>query len=203
MHGDWGTVVLVVGPSGAGKDSIIRLAQERLADHPDFVFPRRIVTRDVLAHAEDHDTITDIAFASAVAEGRYAVWWQAHGNAYGIPVSIDDDLRIGRTVIFNCSRTVIEEVLSRYPHVVVADIKVRPDLLVERIVERGRESREEAAKRVTRTVPDFPPQAIVVPIHNDSALEDAVAEFCQLLSRLQRNALNTVRDDNDTTTATV
>ena len=106
MMKHWGTLVLVVGPSGAGKDSIIRGAQNAFADDPHFVFPRRIVTRKADIAAEDHDSITDMAFALSVAKGDYAVWWKAHGNSYGLPITIDDDLRIGRTVIFNCSRTV-------------------------------------------------------------------------------------------------
>ena len=92
--------MLVVGPSGAGKDSIIRGAQNVFADDARFVFPRRVVTRKADVAAEDHDSVTDMAFALAVAKGDFAVWWKAHGNGYGIPVSIDDDLRVGRTVDF-------------------------------------------------------------------------------------------------------
>ena len=106
MMKHWGTLVLVVGPSGAGKDSIIRGAQRAFEGNSQFVFPRRVVTRKADVAAEDHDSITDMAFALSVAAGDFAVWWKAHGNGYGIPITIDDDLRIGRTVIFNCSRTV-------------------------------------------------------------------------------------------------
>lgn len=179
-----GTLVLVVGPSGAGKDSIIRGAQANFAHHPRFVFPRRIVTRKADVMAEDHDSISDIAFASNAANGDYAVWWEAHGNSYGIPITIDDDLSMGRTVIFNCSRTVVGEVQKRFPKVVVADIQVSVNQLVDRIVARGRESREEAIERANRVVPPFPPGTTMVPIQNDSNLDVAISTFCNLLRML-------------------
>ena len=37
--------MLVVGPSGAGKDAVLRVARERLAGDRRFVFPSRVVTR--------------------------------------------------------------------------------------------------------------------------------------------------------------
>jgi ribose 1,5-bisphosphokinase len=179
-----GTVVLVTGPSGAGKDSIIREAQRRLADNTDFVFPRRVVTREADIAAEDHDSVTDMAFAVAVASGDYAVWWSAHGNSYGIPVTIEDDLKVGRTVIFNCSRTVIDNVEKQYPNVLVTDIQVAKEILVDRIVSRGRESREQAILRASRNVPPFSPVTRVHIIRNDGALETAVQNFCDLLKSL-------------------
>ena len=43
MNSGAGRLVLVVGPSGAGKDSVLRHAGERLAGASRFVFPRRVV----------------------------------------------------------------------------------------------------------------------------------------------------------------
>ncbi len=67
---------LVVGPSGAGKDTLIRLAREELAGDPRFAFPRRLVTRPPSAD-EDNTPIDAAAFdrarpraASACAGGR-------------------------------------------------------------------------------------------------------------------------------------
>ena len=176
-----GTLVLVVGPSGAGKDSIIRGAQSTFANDAGFVFPRRIITREADIAAEDHDSIAEAAFALSVARGDYAVWWKAHGNSYGLPITIDDDLCVGRTVIFNCSRTVVGQVQTQYPKVVVADIQVSVGQLVERIVARGRETREEAVERASRVVPPFPAGTMAFPIRNDSSLDLAISPFCDLL----------------------
>ncbi|MGA7013248.1 MAG: phosphonate metabolism protein/1,5-bisphosphokinase (PRPP-forming) PhnN, partial [Pseudolabrys sp.] len=50
-----GRLVLVVGPSGAGKDTVITGAKAACAADSTFVFPRRVVTRPA-SDAEDHDT---------------------------------------------------------------------------------------------------------------------------------------------------
>jgi phosphonate metabolism protein PhnN/1,5-bisphosphokinase (PRPP-forming) len=176
-----GRLILVVGPSGAGKDSIIRGAQRTFSNDSTVVFPRRVVTRDVNATAEDHDSVPQDAFEQAAASGRFAVWWKAHGNGYGIPRSIDTDIAEGRSVVFNCSRDAIADVMSRYTKVTVVDIRVSPEVLVDRIVARGRETRAEAEQRVARKVSAFPPNASIRAVQNDGNITDAIATFCTIV----------------------
>src|SRR5262245_1288286 len=108
-----GRLVLVVGPSGGGKDTLIAGARSACAnsactDDASVVFPRRVVTRPSSSF-EDNATMSEDAFRQAVAEGAFALWWDAHGHAYGIPASIDDDIRAGRTVVCNVSRGIVGE----------------------------------------------------------------------------------------------
>ena len=57
-----GAFVAVVGPSGAGKDTLIAHARAALADEPQVEFVRRVITRLADGETEDHDTLTDAAF---------------------------------------------------------------------------------------------------------------------------------------------
>lgn len=50
--GQGGRLVYVMGPSGAGKDSILHYAALRLADDVRFSFPRRWITRPADSGAE-------------------------------------------------------------------------------------------------------------------------------------------------------
>lgn len=185
-----GHLVLVVGSSGAGKDSVLRGAKADFAGDRRFVFPRRFVTRFADANAEDHLTMTDMEFAIAVSENAFALWWKAHGNCYGIGNSIEADLKAGCVVAVNCSRAIIEEAAARFANVTVAEIVASPEVLVSRIVARGRETEAEALQRVSRSVPDYPAGIPLVRIENNGVLQDAVDKFCDLLEALENAAAN-------------
>ena len=101
-----GRLVLVVGPSGAGKDTLIALARDQCAGDAMVVFPRRIVTRPP-SGSEDHDSVSPSAFDRAAGQGAYAFWWEAHGLKYALSAAIDAELRAGKTVVCNVSRAVV------------------------------------------------------------------------------------------------
>ncbi|MGQ3357242.1 MAG: hypothetical protein ACT6XS_21655, partial [Phreatobacter sp.] len=83
-----GRLVLVVGPSGAGKDTLIAAARSRLASDEAVLFPRRIVTRPASA-AEDNVEADEATFARIAEAGGFALTWSAHGHRYGIPAVVD------------------------------------------------------------------------------------------------------------------
>ena len=96
-----GRLVVVVGPSGVGKDTLIGA----LAEHcPEIVVARRVITRAAGAKGEDHDAVSEALFDARLALGHYAVHWSAHGLRYAIPATIDGALAAGRMVVFNGSR---------------------------------------------------------------------------------------------------
>jgi ribose 1,5-bisphosphokinase len=188
-----GWLMPVVGPSGAGKDSLIRAAQLHFKDDSRIVFPRRVVTRQAVVAAEDHDHLGETAFALAVSKGEFALWWGAHGNAYGIPISINDDIVARRTVVFNCSREILADVAQTYRNVRLLDVTAPEDVLVNRIVARGRETREDALKRVSRKPRYEGLDLEIIQIDNGGHLDDAVANFIDAITSPPRK-LQTARN---------
>ena len=146
-----GRLILVVGPSGAGKDTLLGLVKAACADDPDIVFPRRVITRQASVSEENHEVSLD-AFRHALARGEYAMHWEAHGHCYALPRGIDDELRAGRTMIANVSRTVIGPVRREYADVVVISITAPPQVLAERLAARARSSDGKIEHRLGRTV---------------------------------------------------
>jgi phosphonate metabolism protein PhnN/1,5-bisphosphokinase (PRPP-forming) len=182
-----GQLVLVVGPSGAGKDSVLNGAREWFKGRRNVVFPRRFVTRLGNAAVEEHVSLTEMEFAIAVGDGAFALWWRAHGNSYGIGRSIEGDLAAGSVVAVNCSRLAIGEAVERFGRVTVVEIAAPVDVLVSRIVARGRETAEQALERVSRQVAAYPAGIDLVRISNDGPLEQAVARFCAVLENAVAN----------------
>src|SRR5258708_19339533 len=131
-----GRLLRVVGQSGAGKDTLISLARAACADDGTIVFPRRVVTREATA-SEDNEQVSLEAFRQSCADSGFAMHWEAHGHSYGLPRAIDDDIRAGRTVVANASRTVVEAMRRAYAHVTVVSITAPSDILAERLAARA------------------------------------------------------------------
>ncbi|MCQ8781234.1 phosphonate metabolism protein/1,5-bisphosphokinase (PRPP-forming) PhnN [Mangrovibrevibacter kandeliae] len=182
--GRTGCFVAVVGPSGAGKDTLLRLAGRALAGRDDVVFARRTVTREAVVDVEDHDVLDPEAFEAAERAGAFCLSWRAHGLAYGIPHEVDVALDAGATVVANLSRRALAEAASRFPRFAVVEISAPKAVLVARIAARGRESPEEIEARLTRAV------ALEVPataerfcrIDNDGSPDDGAARLVAFLT---------------------
>ncbi len=174
-----GRLVLVVGPSGAGKDTLIGLARAACADDDTIVFPRRVVTREPSSF-EDNEQVSLQAFRQAQADGEFAVHWEAHGHCYALRRAIDDQLRAGRAVLANVSRTVVEAMRRSYADVVVVSITAPPEILGQRLAARARGSDGRVADRLGRAV-DAAAAAPDVIIVNIGRAEDHACELLRVI----------------------
>lgn len=147
-----GAFVAVVGPSGAGKDTLIAHARTALAGEPQVDFVRRVITRPCDGQTEQHDSLSDAGFAKALADGAFALAWEAHGLRYGLPVDIDRALENGHVAVANLSRGALPALRQRYANVAVVEITADLEILAARLSGRGRESREEVLARLERTI---------------------------------------------------
>ncbi|HEV7344087.1 MAG TPA: phosphonate metabolism protein/1,5-bisphosphokinase (PRPP-forming) PhnN [Devosia sp.] len=180
-----GTLVAVVGPSGAGKDTLIDFARARLQSNDRIGFVRRIVTRPCHGGSEDHDSMDEKAFVRAEAAGGFALSWAAHGLRYGLPISLDADLEGGRIAVANLSRQVIPALMERYPTALVVSVTANRDVIARRLANRGRETRESIQQRLDRSVESSLP-ASTISIDNSGSLEVAGMQFTNLLLDMAR-----------------
>jgi len=174
-----GRLILVVGPSGAGKDTLLGLAKAACVDESNIVFPRRVITREASA-SEDNEEVSVGTFEAALARDEYAKHWEAHGHRYALSRAIDDDIRAGRTVVANVSRTVILAMRRAYANVTVVSITAPPNVLAERLAMRGRSSDGKIEHRLHRMVDD----AAVAPdvtIVNASSAEYHARQFVRII----------------------
>jgi phosphonate metabolism protein PhnN/1,5-bisphosphokinase (PRPP-forming) len=179
-----GALALVVGPSGAGKDTLLAAAKAALAGDPRFVFPRRVVTREAMAELEDHDTVDRNSFNLEKLRGAFALDWEAHGLCYGIPAAIEDAMADGRVVVVNTSRKIIEVALEKYPRCFVLLVTATPEVRAKRLSGRGRETAQEVAARLAREGAPIPTGVDAVTIDNSGTLPEGIANFVDALKRI-------------------
>jgi ribose 1,5-bisphosphokinase len=174
-----GTLLYVIGPSGSGKDSLMRYARERLGGAPRVVFAHRYITRPVELQGENHIALSEAEFDARLAAGLFAMHWHSHGLRYGIGREIDLWLAKGCTVVMNGSREYLPQARRLYPGLIAVLITVSPDVLAARLRARGRETEAEIAARIERAR-QFPlPEGPLEVIENNGELSAAGERLVQ------------------------
>lgn len=189
MTSTGGVFVAVVGPSGAGKDSLLSAARASLADNPRFVFARRLITR-AADHTEDHDSVDIETFNQLVSEDGFALWWEAHDLKYGLPIALTGELAQDRIVIANVSRAVLPTIRKTFAGNYVIQITASEDILRQRLASRGRETAAIQLGRLARARMTSSPVEADITIANDGDFEDACRRFVEVLKAI--NSVETV-----------
>ena len=178
-----GRLFVVLGPSGAGKDTLIAGA---VARRPELLWARRVVTRPEAAGGEPYEGVSREEFERRRSAGLFAVWWEAHGLLYGAPATIGDEMEAGRDVILNGSRGAVGQARMVFPHLKVIYVTAPEAVLARRLAARGRESKAEIAQRLARAA--FPPPKDAVVVQNDGSVEEGVSRLLAALTPPMRNA---------------
>lgn len=176
-----GTLILVVGPSGAGKDSVLDGARAALAHDAQFIFARRTITRPASAGGENHIEATPDDFLALQKTDAFCLTWQAHGLRYGIDRSCIDDIASGNCVIANVSRSVIDSARRRFPSIRIINITAPADILARRLALRGRETAEDIRRRLERATDDVPGGPDVITLHNAGTVAESARTFVQIM----------------------
>jgi ribose 1,5-bisphosphokinase len=194
-----GQLFYLMGASGVGKDSLLFYLQSHLAATDKVMLPRRYITRDTQAGGEPHIEISPEAFERHVGEGKFAMHWYSHGYAYGIGIEIEEWLEQGYQVVINGSRHYLESARESYPDLLPVLITVSHDQLAQRLISRGRESREEIEQRLVRAeaLDHSLKDSNLIRLSNDGPLQEAGNSLLKLIL----NQTQTLNSDKQATTA--
>jgi len=177
-------LIYVMGPSGAGKDSVLGWLRDHLpADWP-VHWARRTITRPASAGGEAHEAIDAPDFVELQNQDAFALAWQANGLHYGIRHSELALLQQGHWVLVNGSRGHLTRALQSHPGLQVVHVTADPATLVQRLTQRQRETPEEIEQRAARA------SAFVVPpgaieILNNGTLDQAGQALLLALQQLE------------------
>jgi len=178
-----GRLIVLLGPSGSGKDTLISAARGEFAASPDVLFVRRMITRSADAGSEDHVSMSEAEFDAAIDEGRFALTWAANGLRYGLPRDLKAHLAAGKCAVVNGSRGAWGVIRQVFPTAVAVEIRVDPATLARRLQARGRESASEIEARMIRAAAltaQFDPELV---IDNSGPVETAQAALIDYIRR--------------------
>lgn len=173
-------LIYVVGPSGAGKDTVLRWLSRHQPPSAQLHVARRTITRPAGDANESHEPVTPAEFAQLLRTGAFALHWEANGLRYGIRRDELLALDSGSSVIINGSRAALYEARRRYPEVFVVQITAGIKLLRQRLLMRGREQPEVIESRLSRTAL-LPMVNVDAVIHNEGTPDQAAMDLIALL----------------------
>ncbi len=177
-----GRLFYVMGPSGAGKDSLLAHARSHLPADAPVAFAHRYITRAGNAGGENHVALSHDEFAVRAAHGCFCMAWDSHGHRYGIGVEVEAWRQNGLSVVVNGSREWLPTAAERFPDIIPVAVVVDPAVLRARLERRGRESAAEIEERLSRAAAFRVAHPALVHIDNSGPLEHAGAAFVRLLT---------------------
>ena len=147
-----GRLIYLIGPSGAGKDTLLWEASRRLSHRGNVRFPRRVITRPRDQRGDDvrelYEWADEARFRSREMHGDFLVTWRSHGLAYGLPGSIREDLADRRDVVVNGSRGALDRARAAVERIQPVYIWADANTLAQRLRQRGREDEADIERRI-------------------------------------------------------
>jgi len=176
-----GTLFLVVGNSGSGKDSIIKAVLESYpSDLKSIRLTQRYITRPP-SENEDNISISPEVFREMSRKGKFALEWHIYGLDYGVPIEIDSWLKKGHPVLVNVSRTIVKKACETYRNLKIIFIEVPFEITLKRLKARARESGKRLEERIERAKKNQKFSDADFIVDNSSELENAVNQFLNYL----------------------
>ena len=180
VNSSGGRLVFLIGPSGAGKDTVLRWL-ERIRPRPaQLHIARRSITRLAVDRTESHEPLTEAQFQTLVRANAFALHWCAHGLLYGIRREELAPLSTGANVIINGSRAYVACARERYPGLFVVRLSAAPEVLRSRLLLRGRENPQMIASRMIRNA-ELATMAVDAEVRNDTSPQQAARQLLALL----------------------
>ncbi len=171
-------IVLIVGASGVGKDTLIRNLKNKIEAN----FVKRHITRKADENEQNH-YVDEITFDKLKNDDYFISTWEAHNNKYAIA---KNEIQNGLNII-SISRGAIKDFEKSYDNVITIEISLPKDVLYKRLKNRARENEEQIQKRLNRTYNNIEARNIIQ-FDNSSPIEVSTSNFVTLLERIKNES---------------
>ncbi len=188
-----GLLLVVSGPAGVGKGTVVSLARER---NKDIVFSVSMTSRKPRPGEKDgvnYFFVSRDKFLEMVEENLLVEWVEYCGNYYGTPKQyIEQHLEQGNIVLLEIEVEGARNIKKQYPKCV--SIFITPptaEELKNRITKRGTESPEIIEKRMKRAIKELEyMDKYDYTIKNDS-VDESVKQLLEIIEK-EREPSNTI-----------
>ncbi|GEM_PF-4352007 len=138
---------LITGPSGSGKDTLIKIARQSLEHNENFLFIKRYITRKPDTNEENY-YLSKSAFKILEKNNFFFTTWSIYNNFYGI--SLEDISEKSKNIIISVSRDKIGEFEEKFSNVTTIYITSTLAKIETRLQTRAREDKELIKDRLSR-----------------------------------------------------
>ncbi|AXX92345.1 hypothetical protein CPU12_06990 [Malaciobacter molluscorum LMG 25693] len=169
-------IILIVGASGVGKDSLLK----QFINLENINIVKRYITR-VADENEDNYYLSKKDFLDLKNADFFISSWFAHDNFYGISKnSLNNKINI-----ISVSRTVIDDFENMFNNVFTINITLNKSSLKQRLLKRGRESIFQIENRLKRV--DFEVKAKnLITFENDKPIVESAKNLIYIIEKLSK-----------------
>ncbi|NLK69712.1 MAG: guanylate kinase [Clostridiaceae bacterium] len=180
-----GLLLVVSGPAGVGKGTVVSLARER---NSDIVFSVSMTSREPRPGEKDGENYFFVSrekFLEMVNENMLLEWVEYCGNFYGTPrLYIEEQLEQGNIVLLEIEVEGARNIKQQYPECV--SVFITPPTVTElrkRITKRGTESPEIIEKRMQRAIKELEHMDNYDYIIKNESVEESVKQFLEIIEK--------------------
>jgi guanylate kinase len=145
-----GRLIVLTGPSGVGKGTLLRSLLQR---HPDLYLSVSATTRQPRSgeiEGQNYYFVQRLQFERMVAQGEFLEWAEFAGNCYGTPrQAVEEQIQAGKWVVLEIELEGARQIRKTFP--TAFRIFILPpslDELESRIRGRGQDSEDAIARRL-------------------------------------------------------
>lgn len=180
-----GLLLVVSGPAGVGKGTVVSLARER---NSDIVFSVSMTSREPRPGEKDGENYFFVSrekFLEMVNENMLLEWVEYCGNFYGTPrLYIEEQLEQGNIVLLEIEVEGARNIKQQYPECV--SVFITPPTVTElrkHITKRGTESPEIIEKRMQRAIKELEHMDNYDYIIKNESVEESVKQFLEIIEK--------------------
>ncbi len=147
-----GSVIIISGPSGVGKGTVIRQLLER---HPQFELSVSVTTRAPRqgeVDGREYHFVSRDEFLRQVDNNNFLEWCEVHGNLYGTYRSeVERRIQSGQDIILEIDTQGAQKVRTQIPGAITIFIAPpSPEELLKRLKQRNTENHADLGIRLTQ-----------------------------------------------------